>query len=158
MSLLCWNCRGLGNPQTIQELGDLVRAQDPAVVFLAETWLDEARLTNLRDKMGFGDTFGVSRVTRGGGLALFWKKDVQLSVENSSLNYINAIIDKGKESSWRFIGFYGFPETRNHMASWNKIRWLHQKSSLPGICAGDFNEILKSHEKVGGRPRPNRQM
>ena len=121
MSLLCWNYPGLGNPQTIQELGDLVRAQDLAVVFLAETWLDETRLTNLLDKMGFGDTFGVSRVTRGRGLALFWKKDVQLSVENSSLNYIDAIIDKGKESSWRFTGFYGFPETRNHMESWNKI-------------------------------------
>ena len=47
MSLLCWNCRGLGNPQTIQELGDLVQVQDPAVVFLAETWLDEARLIEL---------------------------------------------------------------------------------------------------------------
>ena len=43
-------------------------------MFFAETWLDEARLMNLRDKLGFGDTFGVSRVTRGGGMALFWKK------------------------------------------------------------------------------------
>ena len=49
MNLLCWNCRGLGNRQTVQEFGDLVRAQDPAVVFLAETWLDEARLVNIRD-------------------------------------------------------------------------------------------------------------
>ena len=130
MSLLCWNYPGLGNPQTIQELGDLVRAQDLAVVFLAETWLDEARLIELQNKMGFGDTFGVSRVTRGGGLALFWKKDVELLVENSSLNYIDAIINKGKENSWRFTSFYGFPKTQNHMESWNKIRWLHQKSSL----------------------------
>lgn len=44
MSLLCWNCRGLGNPQTIQELGDLIQAQDPVVVFIVETWLTEARL------------------------------------------------------------------------------------------------------------------
>ena len=158
MSLLCWNCHGLGNPLTIQELGDIVRAQDPAVVFLAKTWLDEARLLELRNKLGFGATFGVSRVTRGGGLALFWKKDVELSVENSSLNYINAIINKGRENSWRFTGFYGFPETRNHLESWIKLRWLHQKFSLPWICAGDFNEILKSHEKLGGKPRPNGQM
>ena len=97
MGLLCWNCHGLGNPQTIQELGDIVRAQDPTVVFLAETWLDEARLLKLRNK--FRDTLGVSRVTRGRGLALFWKKDVELSVENSSLNYIDVILNKGRENS-----------------------------------------------------------
>ena len=44
------------------------------------------------------------------------------------------------------------------MESWNKLQWLHQKSSLPWICAGDFNEILKSQEKLGGKPRPNGQM
>lgn len=49
--------------------------------------------------MGFGDTFGVSRITRGGGLALFWKKDVELRVENYSQNYIDAVINKGKEDS-----------------------------------------------------------
>ena len=47
MSVLVWNCRGLRNPQTIRELGNFVQAQDPTVVFLAETWLDEARLKSL---------------------------------------------------------------------------------------------------------------
>ena len=68
-------------------------------MFLVKTWLDESRLIELWNKMGFGDTFGVSQVTRGGGLALFWKKDVELSVENSSPNYIDTIIDEGKEKS-----------------------------------------------------------
>ena len=57
MSLLCWNCRELGNQQTIQELGDLVRAQDPTVVFLAETWLVEARLGEIRDRLQMGNYF-----------------------------------------------------------------------------------------------------
>ena len=54
MNLLCWNCRRLGNQPTKQELGDLIRAQDPSVVFLAETWLDKARLEEIRIKLNFG--------------------------------------------------------------------------------------------------------
>ena len=73
MSILCWNCRGLGNWQIVQELGDLVMAQDPTVVFLAETWLDDIRLVGLRDSLRFGHHHGVSRQTCGGGLVLFWK-------------------------------------------------------------------------------------
>ena len=75
MNLLCWNCRGLGNRQIVQELSDLVRAQDPSAVFLAETWLDEARLVGIHDSLHFGHYHGVSRVSRGGGLVLFCKRD-----------------------------------------------------------------------------------
>ena len=78
MSLLCWNCRGLGNRLTVQELGNFVRAQDPSVVFLAETLLDEARLGSIRDSLQFGHHHGVSKISHGGGLALFWKKDFHL--------------------------------------------------------------------------------
>ena len=53
MNLLSWNCRGIGNPQTEQELGDLIRAHSPSVMFLANTWLKKARLTQLRDKLKF---------------------------------------------------------------------------------------------------------
>lgn len=51
MNLLCWNMRGLGNQCTIQELAKFVQAQDPAVLFLAEKWEDEARLKKLRDDL-----------------------------------------------------------------------------------------------------------
>ena len=39
-----WNYCGLGNLRTKKELGVLVRAKDPSIIFLAETWSDEARL------------------------------------------------------------------------------------------------------------------
>ena len=60
MNLLCWHCRGLGNPQTEQELGDLIRAHSPSIVFVAETWLKKARLISLRDKWKFVGMFDFS--------------------------------------------------------------------------------------------------
>ena len=53
MNLLCWNCRGLGNPQIKQELGDLIQAHSPSIVFVVETWLKKARLIYLGDKLKF---------------------------------------------------------------------------------------------------------
>ena len=80
MSLLCWNCRGLGNPQTVQSLGDLIQAQDPAVVFVVKTWLVEARLKVFLKNLNFGNMHVVSKINQGGGLVLLWRVDVQLRV------------------------------------------------------------------------------
>ena len=71
MSIMCWNCRGLRNRQTVQELGDIIRAQDLIVVFLAERRLVEARLAGIRDSLQFSHYHGVSKVNHGSGLALF---------------------------------------------------------------------------------------
>ncbi|KAL0433656.1 UNVERIFIED_CONTAM: hypothetical protein Slati_2699900 [Sesamum latifolium] len=37
MSLLVWNCQGLGNPWIVKGLGDLLRDHKPTLVFLVET-------------------------------------------------------------------------------------------------------------------------
>ena len=46
----------------------------------------------------------------------------------------------------------------NHPKSWNLLRSLSRCFDIPCFCAGDFNKILKSHEKLGGRIRPFKQM
>ena len=81
MNLLCWNCRGLGNLPTEQELGDLTWTQDPSVVFLVETWLDKVRLEEIRSKMKFGGMIEVCRDMREGrggggreGIVIFGKR------------------------------------------------------------------------------------
>ena len=33
MKILAWNCRGLGNRRAVQELVEMVQAQDPMIVF-----------------------------------------------------------------------------------------------------------------------------
>ena len=77
MNILCWNCHGLGNPQTVQELGDLIRAQDPLVVFLAETWLDKARLEEIKARYKFKGLIEVSRISRGVGGGYFLERGMQ---------------------------------------------------------------------------------
>ena len=136
----------------------MIRAQDPTVVFIAETWLDEARLRLLLKNVVLEQMHVVSKVTQGGGLALLWKTDFNMSVDSSSLNHIDVVVNAGKENSWRFTGFYDWPETHKHHESWELLRQLNQKFTLPWLCVGDFNEILKSHEKKGGRLRPENQM
>ena len=44
---------GLGTPRTVRELGDYIRAKDPTVVFLAETWTDDARLDEVLRNFDF---------------------------------------------------------------------------------------------------------
>ena len=46
--------------------------------------LEEARLGTIRDSLQFGHCHDVSRITRGDGLAIFWKNGFNLEVESSS--------------------------------------------------------------------------
>ena len=75
-----------------------------------------------------------------------------------SLNHNDAVINLGKVNSWRFTGFYGNPKTHKHHESWSILKNLNRSLSLPWLCASDFNEIVKSHEKKGSRARPESQM
>ena len=122
-------------------------------MFLAETWLDKARLEEIRSKLKFGGMIEVYHDTRGGGIVIFWKKNVDFSLGTFSPNHIDGILNKGKEDEWRFTGFYGEPETQNHHLSWTCLRRLKNRNSIPWLCAGDFNEITRSHEKKGGETK-----
>ena len=55
--------------------------------------------------------FIAPRQNRGGGLVLFWRDSMDVTVEGLGRNYIDAIINKNKQDEWRFTGFYGEPET-----------------------------------------------
>ena len=71
MSIIVWNCHGLGNLQTGKKLEVMIRAKDPSIVFLAETWVDEARLQEIKHKIEFDNLFFVERNNRGGNLTLY---------------------------------------------------------------------------------------
>jgi hypothetical protein len=53
MNVLSWNCRGLGNPQTVRTLHRLVRVKKPNSVFLMETNQLGRKVESVRIKPGF---------------------------------------------------------------------------------------------------------
>ena len=91
-----------------------------------------------------------------GGLALLCKDDFVLDVLTSSDNHIDGVVDQGMDDTWRFIGFYGDPNTTSRENYWNLLRDLSQRPNLPWVCMGEFNEILKLEEKHGWLVRPKR--
>jgi hypothetical protein len=60
----------------------------------------------------------VDCIGRSGGLALLWKSDAHVHIQNYSRRHINAVINSGMVGKeWKFIGFYGHPEVIHRPAS-----------------------------------------
>ncbi|KAL5748420.1 hypothetical protein ACOSQ2_025717 [Xanthoceras sorbifolium] len=70
-----------------------------------------------------------------------------------SKGHIDSWIKDEEGSKWRFTGFYGDPRLAFRCHSWLLLKRLFGLSSLPWIIGGDFNEVLRDEEKVGGRFR-----
>jgi endonuclease/exonuclease/phosphatase family metal-dependent hydrolase len=54
---------------------------------------------------------------------------------------------------WRFTGFYGQLNRQRREETWHLLWFLHSTSTLPWLCAGDFNEVLTEEEHFGRRER-----
>jgi exonuclease III len=70
MIVLSWNCRGLGNPQTVRDLRRMVKAKCPTVVFLMETRMRQVKMEKIRCALGFNNLFVVDCIGKSGGLAV----------------------------------------------------------------------------------------
>ena len=158
MSCLAWTCRELGNLCTGRELVEIIRAKDLTVVFLAETLTDYARLEVIQRSIGFDHRWVVPRVGKGGGLVLYWKAPINLTVEDSDRYYIDAVIDKNTENEWRLMGFYGEANTTRRHEAWDKLRALNSQLEKSWLCYGDFNKIIRQDENLRGSRRPYNQM
>lgn len=71
MTTLSWNCRGLGNQETIRELHELVTSKRPNFIFLIETKIKKERVFKIRKELGFAGGFAVDPIGIGGGLLFF---------------------------------------------------------------------------------------
>jgi len=159
MSLLSWNCRGLGNPRTVRVLHHLVKEKKPEIVFLIETLCRSSTMEKVRCKLGFKGLFVVNPVGRSGGLALLWSENLSVEIFNYSRQHINAIIsDEDGRPGWKFTGFYGFPNAARRWESWELLRFLKSFQPSAWLCAGDFNEILDQSEKQGAVLRRSSQI
>ncbi|CAH9077985.1 unnamed protein product [Cuscuta europaea] len=153
MSIVSWNCRGLGNPATSQGLSDIINQHRLSIVFLMETKLRCQRAKEILQARGYVNSAGADCDGRGGGLALGWNDEVQVKVITANSNIIDCEVKfLAEDNAWWLTCYYAYPETCRRRATWEMLRNLSDNSLIPWMVMGDFNDILYESEKKGRIP------
>ena len=159
MSQLVCIFRGAGNRRTVREVGALVKAHSPSLVFLAETRQTSVKVERMKWKLGLKGFCGVDCEGRGGGLALFWDESLRVTVLDSCKRYIDVNVeDHGSGKTWRSTFVYGEPCVEHRQRMWDHLVRLKGVSDLPWVVCGDFNEALWQHEHFLRTSRGESQM
>ena len=152
MKIVAWNCRGLGNRPAVRGLLGMQKSEGADILFLSETKLDERRMQKFRWMLGLPNMIVKDCEGKGGGIAVLWRRGVDVSLRHLSKYYIDMDVTDPDGSSWRFSGIYGEPHADRKHKTWEAMRELNgAHGGGAWLCAGDFNEILFAHEKEGGR-------
>ncbi|CAM8999282.1 unnamed protein product [Rhodiola kirilowii] len=156
MSLISWNCRGVGGPRTVRSLCDVTRSYRPSILGLIEKKKSVGDWESLKMKLGFKGCLSVDSRGRSGGLALLWVEDVEVVLISLSNYHIDVTV-KG-EVQFDFTLFYGNPKVQDRGSSWDLLRSLKRDMGKPWVVMGDFNEVAYSWEMMSKRNRQMGQM
>ncbi|KAJ1395067.1 Reverse transcriptase domain [Sesbania bispinosa] len=89
MSIISWNCRGVGASTTVAELKELCRSSKPSIVFLMETRAKSEKIQELHRCLKFSEYFCVEPRGTSGGLCLMWDNSVEIDIISFCSNFIH---------------------------------------------------------------------
>ena len=95
MNLLSWNYWGLRNLRTVNALSEVVRKEEPKIVFLMETKSNWDWMVMVKDKCNFKNGLYMDNIGSKGGLAMLWKEEVKLDIQTFSQPHVDCLVDGG---------------------------------------------------------------
>jgi exonuclease III len=131
MKIAVWNCRGLGNRSTVRGLLGFQKSEGADILFLSETKLDERRMQRFRWMLGLTNMLVHDCGGQGGGIAVLWRRGVDVSLRTMSKYHIDMDIKGTNGGSWRFTGLYGEPHHDHKYKTWITMRNLISYPAVP---------------------------
>ena len=110
-------------------------------------------MKKIQTDLRYNNMLAIPYIHRAGNLAMLWKEETTLHIQTYSQNHINTHIMTDPNNPWRLTGFYGRLEEHCRHESWNYLKHLHTRDSLPWVYLGDFNKILNLAKKQGQLPK-----
>ena len=154
MTMMSWNCQGLGRAQdlVIPRLWEMRQDHFPDILFLMETKQKRDTLVDIQTWLGYDRIMNVNPIGYSGGLALMWKNSVYIDFKYVDKHLLDFHVQFGK------FGFfiscvYGEPARCDRPKLWERLSRIGVFRKEPWGMIGDFNEIRNNAEKIGGPRR-----
>ncbi|KAL1200001.1 hypothetical protein V5N11_007210 [Cardamine amara subsp. amara] len=149
MSVMSWNCQGLGSTWTIQNLKEMRREHFLDFMFLLETKNYSNHVLKMKGWLGYEECHLVDPEGLSGGLALFWKSSYEVEILQSDKRIIDIKVKLGSLSF--FISFvYGDPVRHLRQEVWEKLTDIGSLREEAWLVVGDLNELMNNSENLGG--------
>ncbi|XP_030924855.1 uncharacterized protein LOC115951891 [Quercus lobata] len=154
MNIVIWNCRGALKPSFQKHVRDLAAQHDPAIFVVMETHTGGDRAKEIIERLPFQGAIHTDTIGLIGGLWLLWDPDrVEITNLASTEQEIHVLVKvRSSNLSWFFTAIYASPRLRERHFLWNNLSTIANTHNLPWLMAGDFNELLSTNDKLGGRP------
>ncbi|KAI0492152.1 hypothetical protein KFK09_026418 [Dendrobium nobile] len=151
-SIVFWNCRGARKRRASLYMKEIVK--DFGVFFIG---LLETKITSFERKevdLLIGTEWNFYCVPLeglSGGILVLWKVNVaSFQILESSSQFIVGDLEVHNKGTWRIASIYGSKDVYRRRWLWERLGFFADKE-LPLVIGGDFNCILSSDDKRGGK-------
>jgi exonuclease III len=151
--LVAWNINGLNKAGKAREVGSRLLQLKPALVVLIETRVKSTKADNIRTKMRLQGKFLDNYTSHANGrIWLNWDDrilDVKLISSSAQMIHCGLYDIHGTFLSW-FTAIYALNQLEQRRRLWNELDSIHTSQQGPWCLMGDFNNVLKAADRIGG--------
>lgn len=151
--VLVWKCRGLGNNAAMNAVRDLIEAYHPGMVILAETRMAREHAYRAARQVQFDGFKATETIGFSGGILPLWNEaSTKVQTIGSTEQELHTIIEVSNfRFKWLLSSVYASQRSEERGILWRNLEVVAENCNLPWAVMGDFNELLMSEEKLGGR-------
>ncbi|XP_026398400.1 uncharacterized protein LOC113294209 [Papaver somniferum] len=150
MKVLSWNIQGFNTPATGDNLRDIIRTQDPDIIFLCETKLYDDKMKSLLAPFRYPNINYLQPLGLSGGFVLMWNNGFVCDIVSCENNMIRAAFQSDpSQPEWLLSCMYGYCNYAKKKAQWEFIKDIGFNISQPWVLTGDLNIHLLDNSSSG---------
>jgi hypothetical protein len=152
--ILSWNTRGLNKAGKAREVGSRLLGLKPHIAVLVETRVKKNKADNIKHKLRLsGKYLDNYSHHENGRIWLHWDdRIVDVRHISSSAQMIHCgLFDTNGVFLYWLTAIYAFNHLEQRKILWKELADIHQSQQGPWCLIGDFNNVLKATDRMGGK-------
>jgi exonuclease III len=148
-----WNVRGLNKGGKLKEISSRLRKLQPTIAIILETRVKAAKADKVREQLKLRGCFLDNyHAHPNGRIWVVWDDksiDVRHVKSTSQMIHCGVYDVNGDFQTW-MTAIYAHNQPAQRKILWKELDAVHRNQQGPWFLIGDFNNVIKSMDRIGG--------